>query len=157
MCIIANLIYIENELASLTKEANELEVDAVALKNVESAHNKAIKEIDANNVTKKRSGNMKSEMNITRDKVKEKMEELKQEERNSVIEREQITQMEEKWRKLSQLLRENNIQSDQVPMPTPNIDDKEIASLKEEIENLNKEFKSDEARYITMHKKWKMI
>ena len=123
------------------------------MKNIESAHSKAIKEIDANSMSKKRFGNMRSEFTLTRDKVKEKMEELKQEERNAALEHEQIIQMEEKWRKLNQLLRENNIQSDQVPMPVPEIDDKEIAALKLEIDNLDKELKADEARYLAMHKK----
>ena len=81
------------------------------------------------------------------------MEELRQEERNVALEHEQIIQMEEKWRKLNQLLRENNSQSDQVPMPVPEIDDKEIAALKLEIDNLDKELKADEPRYLATNKK----
>ena len=81
------------------------------------------------------------------------MDELRQEERNVALEHEQIIQMEEKWRKLNQLLRENNSQSDQVPMPVPEIDDKEIAALKLEIDNLDKELKADEPRYLATNKK----
>lgn len=101
----------------------------------------------------KRFGNIKNEVNLTRDRLKEKVEELKQEQRNAALEHEQIIQMEEKCRKLSQLLRENNSHSDQVPMPVPDINDNEIATLKQEIEDLDKELKADEAKYLAMYKK----
>jgi len=87
---------LENEYSQYTKEAHELEKVSVAFKFVENAHNKAIKEIDANLTAKKRFSNLKNELYMTKQKLKEAQDELKTEENKVNIEHKEIIALEER-------------------------------------------------------------
>jgi hypothetical protein len=66
------------------------------LKLVENAHGKALREIDADYTARKRFSSMKQEKDLTKEKLKEKMEFLKQEEKIQENKHKEIIDMEEK-------------------------------------------------------------
>lgn len=125
-----------------------MEVVAVAMKQVETAHSKAIKEIDADKTAKKRFGNLKTETSLTKERLKEKAEELKQEQIVAAEIHEQVIQMEEKCRKLAQLLRENGGNAEEVPETKEG----ELEQLKADIAELDQNLRFEEAEFLATKK-----
>ena len=122
------------------------------MKLVESAHNKAFKEIDASSTAKKQYNTLKGEINLTKEKLKETTDELKHQEKLAEIEHAQVIDMEEKCRKLTQLLREHN-QGNSAHEPAPAINENEVEKLQRDLETLDNQLKEDQYKYDKLHKK----
>lgn len=112
------------------------------MKLVESAHNKAFKEIDASSTAKKQYNTLKGEINLTKEKLRETTDELKHQEKLAEIEHAQVIDMEEKCRKLTQLLREHN-QGNSAHEPAPAINENEVEKLQRDLETLDNQLKED--------------
>lgn len=125
----------ENDIKYNQIEADKLEQEIAAMKSVEDAHGVAFKEIDATSNAKKRQQGLKSEIKITKNKIKSVTDELNAEEKQRDKEREQIIQLEEKCRKLNQLFREHN-KGDLVIGQTQeqNTDEAQLQKIKEEVQ-----------------------
>ena len=143
---------LENELAKYTKEANNIEKESMALKMVESAHNKAFKEIDADINAKTRYSKLKEETALTKEKLKEKQDELAHQEKLADAEHREVIKMENKCRQIAQLLRDHN-RGEFVPGPPPEIHENELEDLRKEIEDLEEKMKEDRFKCETLQEK----
>ena len=103
------------------------------MKYVGNAHNKAIREIDANIAEKKRLNTLKNETYMTKEMLKEAQDKLKTEENKANVEHKEIIALEEKCRKFSQLLRDHNRGEQVVSDLTPEINKDELDDLEKEL------------------------
>lgn len=89
---------------------------------------------------------------MAKEKLKQATEELKHQEKLAEVEHAQIIDMEEKCRKLTQLLREHN-RGESASEPVPSVNDNDVDKLEREIESLEKQQKEDHYKYDKLHKK----
>lgn len=95
---------------------------------------------------------LNKETQLTKEKLKQKMEELKHQEKIADAEHEEIISMEEKCRKLTQLLKDHN-RGAPISAPAPVINENELDELERDIQNLENQLKSDQYKYEKLHKK----
>ncbi len=93
---IDGIIRDENELKRLQKEADGLESEALSLRKVKNANQKAMRELDADSHMNKRFKKTKNSLNELKNDLREQQEVLRVEERNVQAEHNQIVKMEEK-------------------------------------------------------------
>lgn len=86
--------------------------------------------------------------------LKEKLEELKEKERLTAVEHQQVIELENQCRKLNQLLRDHNRGEQVIPGPVPDFSENDIQQLEDEIQALSAQRAAEEQKYKKMHKKY---
>lgn len=157
------IVRLENQLKQLQTEADAfgkvgnfwiLESEAVSLVKVKQANEKAMKELGPDVVLNKRFKKTKGSLADLKNEVKEKQELLRTQEKLVQEDHNTIVEMEEKCRKLAQLMREHNKTSENAP-PEQNISEKEIQDLNDEIQKLEEEKASNEESFKKVLRKLK--
>jgi hypothetical protein len=151
---VEGIIKFENELKNLQREADSLESILRSLKKVETANQKAMKELDADLNIAKTFKKGKSSLFDLRQEVKQKTEEMRTLEKAVKDEHQQLVLLEEKCRKVSTFLRDHN-RGMEAEGPAREFDDKEILELEIEIENLEKKRVDDEIALLERARKQK--
>ena len=116
----------ENELKKLQDEANRLESENVSLNKVKMANEKAMKELDADSNMRGRFKKTKSSLADLKTELKEQQEFLRAEEKQVKEDHATIIEMEEKCRKLSQLMRMHNRGQEVETTPTVEVNDNDL-------------------------------
>lgn len=136
----------ENELAQLQREAEMLESENQSLHKVKAANEKAIRELDPGTQVTKKFKKAKGSLNELKGELREKQEAWRVQDRLVKDEHTKIVEMEEKCRKIAQLMREQNRPSDP-PTPAQNVNDNEIEVLQREIDRLEEQKNKEEQQF----------
>ena len=123
-----------------------------AIKSVANAHDKAYREIDATHVAKKHHVNLKSEIKKNKIQLKALNEDLVTGDKELDKERLHIVQIEEKCRKINQLIREKTKGELDAPQ-TGVVNENDLETLERQIKALEDQFKLDQGKYHKMHTK----
>jgi len=143
---VEGIVKYENEIKSYKIEADRMEQDIGNLQRVGFANEKALKELDADPKVTKHFRKGKSSLVDLRQDLREKQNEMRELEKSVKDEHSQIVIMEEKCRKVSQLLRDHNRGAMDTQQPQQ-INENDIEQLQREIKTLEKQKVVDEATF----------
>jgi hypothetical protein len=122
------------------------------MKAVENGHEKAYKEIDATSRAKTHKTTLKNETKAIKEEIKVKTEQIVAEERVLDLERMEMIALEERYRQLTQLIRDHN-RGEPIGQPIPVSNKNDLEALTRDIENLTNTRKVGEDKYDRVFKK----
>ena len=133
---------------SIIQFQQNIESENISLKKVRQAHLKAVRELDGDSQIGKRHDKIMENLNDAKAEFREKTELFKNENKMLQQEHQQIIDMEEKWRKLAQLIRAHNRGESTVGnSEKQTINENDIDTLTRQIENLEDTKKIEEVKY----------